>query len=972
MGKRADFVVSCVEQLLSENELESLCSACESVAKRSNMNESCGVILSFLAASQLVAAFVAVKFPDTVRTLLQYKVGDAPHALVLAYELLSTGYFAVEPMTHVFRQESILTHWMQFVIPPRSGGDGCEAKLDIATEEESETRRLSTVASKLLCLYLNIAYSLSNNAAQLVWSQSEWLEAATVVPDDALFENAVSILVVCAGQIDPEEDVPRDRIKKILLSFIVAGANREMHHSLPFNRLIVVWLTSFVSPDEASVVAVTDFCNEAVSTREASPDVADSDSQPKQSIVSMAQRPFLLSVLDDSAKGGAAESSADNAVGRTVSLMKEFRFLRSRSFVTAERLECLERIHSLLFNESDEKLDEAFGVDFIECFPHQLHVLCSAAADVEEVLCSSALNMLCTLLYSPPDAKLFPSPAVTTPCVQRSESISSVLLCAGIADTIEENLQDYSAEVVTAALLTLCRLTPYSVQAYMHTQLSGIPLAVESVLSHIAETEDLAARFQSDEDTRFTAILSMEWLTKCDPSLLSETFLSLISTVASQAREQQDLLRLCLECLVRLSGAHPMAASLAVNFDYLADASASAQAGDELNEVDTAIISASLAMMSNIVRCFPAAVSFEWVETLRAFAALLSADKRPVPFNCAVLESLSAALESSEDCGDYLFDDDNDDDVVSSSLLTYLQTVGGADARGVEARELGLLISTLSFIPASKRQQAASLVYDMVRCPAHFTLASSNREVVRALLRFCLAVDCDDGVWDVLAAALANFMLQAQREDGRAADGANYSESLLESLEVPSETKGTLLDHVVDAAAQCVRQPSPWCPPDSTILGAALLVADTGSVRNVLNLVEILVGLTSEQPEATASPIRHVTILNSLAILIDSEAVPWDKDDELQTGRDRLDEFVCSYCAEQERTLSSGTDCDSELRLALALLGSAMCERKLLPPDDKTTNAVLKANADYVALHWSELRRDVCNLTRSWGLDCML
>ncbi|AYU82314.1 hypothetical protein CGC21_5590 [Leishmania donovani] len=136
-------------------------------------------------------------------------------------------------------------------------------------------------------------------------------------------------------------------------------------------------------------------------------------------------------------------------------------------------------------------------------------------------------------------------------------------------------------------------------------------------------------------------------------SVFNDSLVVSTSTLISEGKDDPSLLHHGLRALAHLAAAFPMAASMALDFDFLAEQCAIA----DLPAVsDGALIVGSLNVMSAIVAQQPAVVTFEWIEVLLGILQNLDGWRRNVPeLDVTLWRCVRHTIEASEDCNEYLF-----------------------------------------------------------------------------------------------------------------------------------------------------------------------------------------------------------------------------------------------------------------------------------------------------------------------------
>ncbi|CBZ30120.1 conserved hypothetical protein [Leishmania mexicana MHOM/GT/2001/U1103] len=136
-------------------------------------------------------------------------------------------------------------------------------------------------------------------------------------------------------------------------------------------------------------------------------------------------------------------------------------------------------------------------------------------------------------------------------------------------------------------------------------------------------------------------------------SVFNDSLLMSTRTLISEGKDDPTLLDHGLRALVHLAAAFPMAASMALDFDFLAEQCAIA---DSPAVSVGALIVGSLNVMSAIVVQQPAVVTFEWIEALLGILQNLDGWRHSVPdLDVTLWRCVRHTIEASEDCNEYLF-----------------------------------------------------------------------------------------------------------------------------------------------------------------------------------------------------------------------------------------------------------------------------------------------------------------------------
>ncbi|KAK7198987.1 hypothetical protein NESM_000866300 [Novymonas esmeraldas] len=179
---------------------------------------------------------------------------------------------------------------------------------------------------------------------------------------------------------------------------------------------------------------------------------------------------------------------------------------------------------------------------------------------------------------------------------------------------------------------------------------------VADVLAGVAESAEVRSELQTKKAVRgvvedacgLVCALTRDELT----SVFTDSLVDTTSTLISAGTEHPLLLQHGLRALAHLAAAFPMAASMALDFDFVAQqcAEAAAPAAGV-----GALVVGSLDVMSAVVSQQPAAVTFEWIEILLAVLERLEGWRAAVPgLDVALWRCARRTVEASEDCHEYL------------------------------------------------------------------------------------------------------------------------------------------------------------------------------------------------------------------------------------------------------------------------------------------------------------------------------
>ncbi|KAG5469596.1 hypothetical protein LSCM1_02827 [Leishmania martiniquensis] len=136
-------------------------------------------------------------------------------------------------------------------------------------------------------------------------------------------------------------------------------------------------------------------------------------------------------------------------------------------------------------------------------------------------------------------------------------------------------------------------------------------------------------------------------------SVFNGSIVTSTSTIVSEGKDIPALLHHGLHALAHLAAAFPMAASMALDFDFLAKQFTIA---DSPPVNIGALIVGSLKVMDAVVSKQPAVVTFEWIEILLGILQNLERWRDAVPGLVATLwQCVRHTAEASEDCVEYLF-----------------------------------------------------------------------------------------------------------------------------------------------------------------------------------------------------------------------------------------------------------------------------------------------------------------------------
>nr|CCM18768.1 hypothetical protein, conserved [Leishmania guyanensis] len=136
-------------------------------------------------------------------------------------------------------------------------------------------------------------------------------------------------------------------------------------------------------------------------------------------------------------------------------------------------------------------------------------------------------------------------------------------------------------------------------------------------------------------------------------SVFNDTIVMSTSTLITEGKDDPVLLQHGLRALAHLAAAFPMAASVALDFDFLAEQCTNA---DSPAVSAGALIVGSLNVMSAIVLREPTVVTFEWIEILLGTLQNLDGWRHSVPdLDAALWRCVRHTVDASADCNEYLF-----------------------------------------------------------------------------------------------------------------------------------------------------------------------------------------------------------------------------------------------------------------------------------------------------------------------------
>ncbi|KAG5495277.1 hypothetical protein JKF63_02343 [Porcisia hertigi] len=125
------------------------------------------------------------------------------------------------------------------------------------------------------------------------------------------------------------------------------------------------------------------------------------------------------------------------------------------------------------------------------------------------------------------------------------------------------------------------------------------------------------------------------------------------STLISESKDYPTLPQHGLCALVHLAAALPLAASMALEFDFLSEQCTIA---DSLSANVGRLIVGSLDVMSAIVVQQSVVVTFEWIEILHGVLQNLGRWRDTVPsLDAAAWRCVRHTVESSGDCAEFIF-----------------------------------------------------------------------------------------------------------------------------------------------------------------------------------------------------------------------------------------------------------------------------------------------------------------------------
>ncbi|KAG5469243.1 hypothetical protein LSCM4_02641 [Leishmania orientalis] len=233
------------------------------------------------------------------------------------------------------------------------------------------------------------------------------------------------------------------------------------------------------------------------------------------------------------------------------------------------------------------------------------------------------------------------------------------LWASGMSVSLSSLLSTHDLSIKAAVvhlLQRLATLTPRDCSA--RRVLLGSPSIslVVGVLAVIAESDSVKVELKK-KPVRALAEHAFDLVCALDHaelnSVFSESIVTSVSTIVSEGKDIPALLQKGLQVLAHLAAAFPMAASMALDFDFLAEQCTIA--GSPSVGVG-ALIVGSLRVMSAIVAMQSDVVTFEWIEILLGVLKRLERWRDEVPgLDATLWQCVRHTVEASEDCGEYLF-----------------------------------------------------------------------------------------------------------------------------------------------------------------------------------------------------------------------------------------------------------------------------------------------------------------------------
>ncbi|GET92068.1 hypothetical protein, conserved [Leishmania tarentolae] len=136
-------------------------------------------------------------------------------------------------------------------------------------------------------------------------------------------------------------------------------------------------------------------------------------------------------------------------------------------------------------------------------------------------------------------------------------------------------------------------------------------------------------------------------------SVFNDSLVMLTGTLISEGKDDPSLLQRGSRALAHLAAIYPMAATMALDFEFIAEQCA---ISDVPSGSARALIVGTVNVMSCIVVQQPDVVTFEWIEILLAILRNLDGWRHKVPdLDITLWRCVRRTIEASEDCSEYLF-----------------------------------------------------------------------------------------------------------------------------------------------------------------------------------------------------------------------------------------------------------------------------------------------------------------------------
>ncbi|KAG8344917.1 hypothetical protein ERJ75_000534400 [Trypanosoma vivax] len=347
--------------------------------------------------------------------------------------------------------------------------------------------------------------------------------------------------------------------------------------------------------------------------------------------------------------------------------------------------------------------------------PGAVTTVFSAASDVEENVCALA----CTIFASAIDAagsaviaapvvckeacetKLNEQNAPTVggsllkyDCYTYRKRLAEDFILLGGLVLLEDLLLDYNSLVVVCATRLWQSLSSLS-DDMRHLMLASKCIDnLCKALGNVTQDSILTKALGSPGVDMLLLLHGLDTLTKLGDAaerVVPESTVAHLCTIATASRENAQVLSAALSALTTVAAAHPMAATLVLDYEYMnhvfaalgtgnsnddtvdkengngeAEETSCANDRPEVSEADVVYICGSFNIMSAIVSRAPSCVTFEWIETLLAASRCLpfTAIDYKRAFWGVVLET----IEASEDGRAFLLEETSFVNIILNSI----------------------------------------------------------------------------------------------------------------------------------------------------------------------------------------------------------------------------------------------------------------------------------------------------------------